>query len=743
MDYKFSFYENKEAYKNSDVSLENYIGFVQHGANQDIVLSARATLQAGDVDEYKKIKNTSKAITGSCVFKSGDAKLDKNISAMNGLIVLDIDEKITDTTYSAIKNDTYTHLLHRSFSGENYCVFIRIDSAKFEDSFFGLSEYYSNTFGVSIDPSCKNRNRLRFLSYDPDIYYNPKSSKFIVKNIKRFKAPKDVNYVFHEDDFDFILRQIGEKSIDLCQEDYFRYVRIGMAIASKFGIGGEDKFKYVCQFGNKYDEQRAEKDYKGFVNNSSGACTIGTFYFYCKESGISVYSDKTRDIINRVKIGKSQGNPTVESIVSNLKTANDIVASPADISLINELLLSKKDYSKEANFDISEIEQLQQFILDTYTPSIDLITNITYVNDPKTERQIHMTDTEVNDIYINAKKSLYFTVNMGDIRSVLNSNSIKKINILQDFFSQNKGEYSGYIEQYAKCIHPQNDYNIWAFKKWIVGALHNWTAGKSEKLVCPLTLVLTGQQHGTGKTSFLRNIMPSELDKYVIEAKINGHDKDSMYMLCNSLLVIDDEFGGKAFKDVKEYKAISDMNIITQRRPYERESKTFKRRAILCGTTNEIDILKDVTGNRRILPINVDYIDYDAMLLIDKIGLIMEAYSLLKSGFEWIVRTENDINYIKQNTEQNENVLPIEEIFFKHFQTTSTTTHPIQVVYNQGEILEYLNNYSVLKPTKYDLKEVLTKNKIYYQTHRFGNNIKKGIKLYMSNIDTFQREPSF
>jgi len=737
MDYKFSFYETKESYKNNDVSLENYIGFIQHGANQDVVLKARALLQNGDTEGYKKIKNTSKAITGSCVFKSGDAKTDKNIKAMNGLIVLDIDESINDATYQLIKNDQYTHLLHRSFSGKNYCVFIRIDPDKFDDSFMGLSEYYSNKFEVSIDVACSNRNRLRFLSYDPDIFYNPKSAKFIAKNVKRFKAPKDVNYVFHEDDFDFILKQIGDKSIDLCQEDYFRYVRIGMAIASKFGIDGEDKFKYVCQFGSKYDEQRAEKDYKGFVNNSHGKCTIGTFYFYCKEANIAVYSEKTRDIINRVKIGKSQGNPTVESIVSNLKVANEIIASPADISLISELLASKVDYSKEANSDISEIEQLQQFVLDTYSPSIDLITNITYISDTKTSLPIHMTDTEVNDIYINAKKSLYFTVNMGDIRSVLNSNSIKKINILTDFFNANKGVYEGYIEQYAKCIHPRNDYNIWAFKKWIIGALHNWTAGKNEKLVCPLTLVLTGQQHGTGKTSFLRNIMPAELDKYVIEAKINGHDKDSMYMLCNSLLVIDDEFGGKAFKDVKEYKAISDMNIITQRRPYERESKTFKRRAILCGTTNEIDILKDVTGNRRILPINVDYIDYDAMLLVDKIGLIMEAYSLLKSGFEWIVRTEDDINYIKQNTEQNENVLPVEEIFFNHFQITTSLQYPKEVVFNQGEILEYLNNFSVLKPTKYDLKEVLIKNKISYKLHRIdGENHKKGIKLYMKYSDT-------
>jgi predicted P-loop ATPase len=260
-------------------------------------------------------------------------------------------------------------------------------------------------------------------------------------------------------------------------------------------------------------------------------------------------------------------------------------------------------------------------------------------------------------MYLNAKKSFDFNVPINDIRSIINSNKVRKINVLEDFLNENKSNPTGIIEQYAKCIHPQTEYNIWALKKWLVGALHNWTSSHNEKLVCPLTLVLTGQQHGTGKTSFLRNIMPKELSKYIVEAKINGHDKDSMYTLCNSLLVLDDEFGGKAFKDVKEYKAISDMNIITQRRPYEREAKTFKRRAILCGTSNEVDILKDVTGNRRILPVNVDKIDYNRILEIDKTSLIIEAFNLLQSGFEWIVRTQDDMDYIKNNSYQNETIL--------------------------------------------------------------------------------------
>lgn len=726
-DISFSLYANKEAYVNEELSIDNYIGYVKNGYNQDLVIRARLALQRGNEAEYKKLKNSSRAITGSCVIESGKKKDATNIKAMNGIIVIDIDTEISEEKYYELRSDKYTLVIHRSFGGNGVCIFVKIDPAKFNDSFLGLSEYYAITHDVTVDPSCSNPNRLRYLSYDPEIFYNPKSAKFVPKDVKRFKEipAKDVNYIFHEDDFDNILAQIRDKSIDLCQEDYFRYMRIGMALASKFGADGLEKFKFVCSFGAKYNEKNTVRDYTGFVKRHKGQNSIGTFYYYCKQANIQVYSEKTRTIINRVKVGKSQGKPTVSSIASNLKVANAIEVTPADLRLIGELIESKQDFSKEANQDVSEIEQLQQFILDTYSPAIDVITNIRYVNDG-----IQLTTTETNDIYINCKKNFDFNVNISDIRSVLNSNSINKINILNDFIRDNAGDYSGYIDDYISCIEPCTEYTKWAFKHWLVGGLHNWTAAHNEKIVCPLTLVICGQEHGIGKTSFLRNIMPPALERYIVEAKIDGTNKDSLYTLSNTLLLIDDEFGGQAFKDVKSYKAISDMNIITQRRPYEPEPKTFKRRGLLGGTSNDMNILKDVTGNRRILPINATYIDYDRLMKIDKVGLIMEAYALLKSGFDWIIRTQEDMQYIKDNTSENEVVLPIEEIFFNHFKLEPGGLFMKEVILNRGEILEYLNQKSIMKPTKYDLDEIIVKNKLSYKVHRIDENVKKGIKLY-------------
>ncbi len=111
----------------------------------------------------------------------------------------------------------------------------------------------------------------------------------------------------------------------------------------------------------------------------------------------------------------------------------------------------------------------------------------------------------------------------------------------------------------------------------------------------------------------------------------------------------------------------------------------------------------------------------------------MEAYNLLKNGFDWIIRTNEDIEYLKHNSQSNENIYPIEEIFFEHFKFEAEGNFVFERIMNQGEILEHLNRVSVMNPNKYDLKEIFIKNKIVYQTYRVSGKIKSGVKLFTHN----------
>lgn len=722
------------------ISLEGYCGFVKHGAYQDLVLQGRAVLSKAKVRdksdpnylEYKRIKSLQACVTGSAVMKDG-AKVEANIKSLNGYIVIDIDTEVPEEMISALKYDKYTRVIHRSFGGDGICIFVKINQLKdFRDSFTGLAQYYLDNYNVTVDASCSNPNRLRYLSYDPDLWENPKSSVFTHKAIEKAPKPKEMSFVYSKDDLDFIFEQIKEKGIDLCEEDYSRYVRIGMSLANKFGESGREKFHFVCSYGGKYNSKHTDRDYTGFVKSNSGKCTIATFYYYCKEAGLTIYSEKTKQIINRVKVSKAQGNPTVESIAQNMYSVHGVTVNESDTELIKELIESKVDYSKEANDGTTDTERLISFIVDTVEPSIDVITGDRYflgVRKP-------IEDEQIEDLYLKCKINMDFKVFKNDVETVIRSSHSKKIDKLTKFLKDNAHNETGYIEAYARLIEPYDEYNVWAFKKWVVGMLHNWTADFYDREVSPLTLVLTGKG-GKGKSSFFRYMLPDELVEYHIERKLKHENKDHRFLLCSRLLVVDEEFGG-AIKSVKDYKSFSDIVRETDRRPFEKNMKTMRRRAGLGGNSNEDDVLQDVTGNRRILPIKVKYVKYDELIAFDTTKMLVEAYNELRSpDFDWRIYKEEEINYLKEKAQSHESVMPIEEIFDKFFSLVPDKHFTVKRIMNQGDIMDFLHRFSIVKPTKYDIKDIIAKKELEYKLHHIaGNEKKKGFELYINRANS-------
>jgi len=711
---KFSLYQNIKDTNKTDISLTDYIEIVKNGKYQDLVLTARALKK--EPLRYKELKNQMPAITGSAVMNHG-SKIESNILELNGLIVIDIDDDVNLQLLNRINEDKYTFLSHRSFGGDGLCIFVKINPNKFLESFNELGQYYWDNFNIMIDQSCKNKNRLRYLSYDPYIFYNEKANKFIAKS-KIVKAKKQ-DFIFVQDDFSEIIEKL--KSIDLCQDDYKRYCDIGFAIGSKFGESGLNYFKAVCQNGSKYNEKDIEKHYKNFCKG--GNITIGTFYHYVKEEGIEVYSNLTKKTISTVALQKTQGTPTIESVRKHITDVLKLEL-PSD-NLIQSLIDSKQDFQIES--EDSEVNQLKNFIIENYSPFRDYITNEIFINEKV------LDDVKLNSIYFSAKNCLDFNVNKSDVRDMINSEATPVINPLNEFFS-NKEFETGNIEKYIDCIKPNSNYNRWVFKKWLVGSIHNWISPIHETKVSPLTLVLCGQKHGTGKTSFFRNLLPKDLRKYLIEHRIDAKDKDSIYNLVKGLVVLDDEFGGMATKDVKDFKKIADANQIDIRLPYSAFYSKMKRKASLCGTSNERDVLKDVTGNRRILPINVESIDYDSMIKINTDDLWREVFKMWRDDFDWKIYSGEDINYLNENTGSNIEIMPVEELFFNHYSLNPTDKYSEEKILNQGQILHNLNVINSINITKYDIKDIFTKNKITYKSYRIDGKVQFGVKLYSEPI---------
>ena len=706
---KVSLYNTVKSTEKHDISIDDYCEMILKGKYQDMVLTARAV--KNDLEKYKSLKSKMPCVTGSAIMNQG-AKVASNIFEMNGLICLDIDDEVDINMIQRINSDDYTFISHRSFGGDGLCVFIKINPNKFIESFHELAQYYWDKFNLAIDQSCKNKNRLRYLSYDPYLFKNDNSKKFIAKTKIKTEKKKE-SFVFAKNDFTEILEKV--KDIDLCQDDYKRYCDIGFAIGSQFGVNGLDYFKAICQSGAKYEPKAIEKHYKNFCKD--GGISIATFYHYVKEAGIEIYSEQTKATIKAVNVQKVQGFATFESVANSLK----IQKIEVDEDLIKKLIESKEIYTIQE--DISNMAKLENFIVENYAPERNTITNEIKIDG------IVIDDHKLNSIYKTASKILDFNVSKSDVRDIINSDTTKDFNPLNSFFSVK--EYNeGQIESYIDCIQPNNEYNRWAFKKWLIGSVHNWISPLAETKVSPLTLVLCGQKQGTGKTSFFRNLLPEDLQDYLIEKKIDANDKDSMYNLAKGLICFDDEFGGLATKDVKDFKRVADTNWIDIRLPYSAFYSKIKRRASLCGTTNESNILKDVTGNRRLLPINVESIDYEKMIKIDTNSLWREAYKLWREDFDWKIYKAEDIDFLNENTIKNIDVNPIEELFFTHFSLEETSEHTQKIVMNQGEILNYLNANCATNVSKYDVKDIFVKNKFNYKSYRFNGKVKLGILLF-------------
>lgn len=736
---EIAFYENIKERSPKVWNVENYVGAVKFGMNQDCVIAARNEYQKnGKTKKYTEIKSNSMLVYPNGIFKEGQPKTNKNIIP-NGIVCIDIDDGVTDDVIRDIQNDEYTYISHQSFKGkEGLCVWVKINPDKLEYAYDCISKYYKEKYDIITDQACRNPSRARFLSFDPDIYVNEKSKKFNVKIEKKDQLPKIQNFLHTDDSFDYILEQIRDRNIDLCQEDYFTYVRVGMSIASHFGEKGLDKFKFVCSFGSKYNERHADRDYKGFCKNNE-RISIGTFYYYAKNAGLELYTPKTKELINRVKISKVQGNPTVESIEQNMN-ALGYDLDDQDRATVQTLIDSKEDYSHLANEDLTDIEKIGNFIVDLYNPTRDAINKYKYINDKR------MTDSTVDDIYITCVKNFPdIKVKKDDIRSILNSSLyMKTFNLLDEFIQENKDiETNNAIERVLNCIefdeNTDKEYAKWAFTKWIVSALHNWTCDESDPLVSPLVLVLCSSRMGSGKTYFFRTLMPPQLQSYFVEGKIDVANKDSKLRLARALVVLDDEMGGKSVKENEQFKSVTDMNEITERVPYGREDEVFKRRAILCGTSNEYNLLKDFTGKqRRILPMNIISINHDEYQKIDKTELIMEAYNLLKSGFDWKIYKEEDVDYLYENTAFNLDQLPVDDIFKMHFSFEENEEFNEKLIWNQGEIINFFHKFTPHKFTRYDVKHIMDKNFQRIKTYRVGEKTKQGYLFYRKDINSYE-----
>ena len=626
----------KNKVSDNNISIDEYFEKIQNGYWQDGVLNYRAT---------GKDKERNQCVTISGVFKEREAK---KLLQHSGFICLDIDAKdqISEVDIEKIKADPYVYAVHRSIGGFGFAVYVRIEPDRHQDAFISLNNYFFVNYSIVLDTSCRDTSRLRFVSYDPDIYINTKAKVF-KQYLKKKDLPKQKPIVIKSDFDDMVHQASGMNLFD----NYDDYIRLAFALVSEFGENGRHYFHSLCSSSSKYNQATADKHYDIAVNRTGTGITIASTYFKFKEAGIKLTSEKTEYIKSIVKLAD---NPEEELKKMEVQDADSY------------LQFTKKKEEKTEIDLIVDLIRMHNVKFNEITRNFEF--NGEVMNDRVLANFYTKVWTKIDD---GISKDKIFTL-------IQNRDNSISYNPIRQWFVNNKHlTFDNEFEKLKKCFNIEQmiheDGEVFIFdqyldiylKKWLLGLI-----GSAYGTYSLMILVITGEQ-GIKKTEFFRNLLPYELRKFYAESNLD-EGKDSEILMTNKWLIIDDEFGGKSKKDATKLKRLSSQQTFSIRMPYGRVSEDLNRLAVLGGTSNDLEVINDPTGNRRIIPINLISFDFEAYKKIDKDKLFIELYREWEKDKEGWFLDKMQIEYLNRSNEKNIEVMSEIELVNKYVRSDSS-----------------------------------------------------------------------
>jgi hypothetical protein len=599
------------------MTISDFLNHVKYGKWKDQIEAVRAI---EDKKARDRVKANLPSVTIAGLFKQRKAEM---IIERSGFIAIDIDG-FNDK--AALLSDPYTYALFYSASGRGIAVVVKVNGEKHKESYRWLSNYYYSTYGIAVDEAPKSPASLRYVSYDPDIYINERSKKSGAKSEPKSRVPS-LPIVLPSNVAAEMCQEAVGLGIDLAP-DYESYFKLGVSLAAGFGEDGRGMFHLLCGVSPKYNSTQAERKYTECIRTASnGKISVGTFYWMLKQAGIHAPKTNTR-AVQLAAMGKRSGRD-VSGVVQQLVEMEGVPREQAE-------LVAKEVYDRE-DIDLRNVsndpENLIEGIMEWVRQNHPIRKNV--ITQKLEENGTEVSSERLNSIYLRAR--LMFNskdVTFDLINRVIFSDFTNEFNPIHEYIDKNRYRNGGgHIDALIRTVKTDSPHADIFIRKWCLG----WVAAINGHPVRSVLTLVGGQN--TGKTEWFRRIPPPSLRKYYAESKLDA-GKDDDILMCQKLWVMDDEMGGKSKQDEKRFKELTSKSTFSLRAPYGRHNEDYKRLAILCGTSNEEDIINDPTGNTRILPVKVLSIDHEAYNAIDKDELFMECVRAFESDEEWQLNKE-------------------------------------------------------------------------------------------------------
>lgn len=682
---QISFFKNAFATKESiSITVDGFIQNVKSDIYRDRIIQLRE-LYKNDPDKYREEKTKLPAVTVSGRFPT--VRKDAEMQEPTNLIAVDIDKvdehgQDINTLKALIACDPYVYALFETVSGDGLCAIVEYKrGSDHRHVYLSLDEYFNDQYKVAIDSACKNESRFRFLCHDPHIHVNTEARVFEPpkKTAQERKPIKE--FIASDDDFRYVAEQIVRSRIDITGK-YAQWRDISFAIADGMGTPGREVFHAISQFHPEYDERKCDLQYTRALNANGSGVTRRSFFHYAKQAGIETISPRTKKIAQAANMAKRAMKPAKEVITM---LAKDDIPPEVSKPIVDRIYTSNDD------IDIGfKQDDLIKMVIKRYG-------EIRY-NEILQRYEINgkQIDTRLfNSLYVHVRKNVEGRPPSSElVRSIIESDFTPTYNPVTEFCEKAPKKYDTnkpvLIKELAECFEldgQDQHITLQYICLWLVGMAELWTKGQPN----PHMLMITGKQQGTGKTTFFRKLLPPEFnnDDYYAEIKITG-SKDDALLSANKLIIMVDEMAGLGKTDWDWIKQVITQKHVTARPAYGRYTVTLPRITSWAGTSNQTQLLRDRTGTRRFLPLQIKSINRDKFNAIDKSALFWEAIWLCRNGWTTDLSIE-EYNKINENNEQFAEVSIEEELVSRYYAPVDSESEWLIVKKTPSEIFEYID----------------------------------------------------
>ena len=668
-----------------ETSIKQFVELIRYSPQGSRMIDKIDTyLQNNEIDKANNVKKQLPFFTLTSNYEH--TRRDYSIKCYNQTPILDFDdlekEKIAFIR-ELIENDPNTVLCFLSPRRSGLKVLVYMDTPKADNLRRGLLEgrtvdfamlekfhatmyemarkHFEKLTGEKVDTSGKDLGRGVYLSQDEEVYFNEALLEKIVP----------ITNIVNKPDKNAKKKRGTKLSVDLAELD---------------GVNVEERFKRL--FIKALDSTRKKFTFEEGSRNS-----------FLNQLGVTCYRKYIPFEQALVMAVEKYGN-SGEDIATPLQNGYQYSSKADEADDKKRPLIEKvTDFLNDAyEFRFNEVAEKVE-----YKSKV-----ICYGNEKVIEHFQTMEDRDINSVFVEMQKS-GIKGSKNYLKAVIQSDFSPSYNPFVEYFTTlPPWDGNDYIAELADMVTTTNrDFWHKSLTKWLVGMVACATV---DKIVNQHALMLYSRGQGIGKSTWVRNLLPPQLEEYQRSGMLNINNKDHSMLLSTLLLINLDEFDGVKRSELADLKRIITQACVNERKAYAADTKMMVRRASFIASTNNQKCLQDMEGNRRFLLSTVESVDLSQK--VNHAGVYAQAFYLLMNGFQyWFEGDEiQDINLRNENYRMKE---PAEELFYVHFRQATAADYMAKW-YPAAQIMAYLGSVSRIN------QDVYTQNTIVKVLERDG-----------------------